>query len=583
MNSSSRHTIGFFAGLLAAVGLVVFVLVVALVEEMGLPDSLTFYVVAGGALVAAAAFGLSAPTMRLPEFYVAGRAVGSFHGGVAVAAGVAFLAFFGVSGLDFTAGGDGTVLLLGPTLAVLIAGLLLAPEFRRSGALTLPEYFDLKLAAPVTRIIALVALAAVVGPLLAAAVMAFAHLASYFAEVRYDTAVFVAVVAILATTILGGARSMVRATFVQFLILFVAYLLPAILLAARETGIPAPAFLVGQTLHALGAEIATPGANAPAVARSAAQNLQYLGLVVWLALGLAALPQVLMPAATLEDARQTRRATAWAVIACLLLFAVAPGYALFARSVDIGIFALPEITGMPFVMVAMLVAGGLSAMTVVAAGLALTLASTLGLDLYLRTIEPRAPQGRQLLVVRLLLIGLALLAAWAAIAWRDHAMAFASASISLAAAGFLPALIALGWWRKATAAGVAVGVAAGTLVAAGFIVAARFYGTDITGALHFARWPNLEMAAGFLGAPVGAVLLVGVSLLTQPRRARVTLAPEDADVLIEEEEATLAFSPPEPQPAASLAEAAETAATPAETPALARLRQTFIRSRLTRR
>ncbi len=581
MTTNSRQTIGFFAGLLAVIGLAVYVLVVALVEEMGLPDPLTFYVIVGGALAVAAAFGLSAPTMRLPEFYVAGRAVGPFQGGMAVAAGVAFLAFFGVSGLDFTADGDGTVLILGPTAAIVLAGLLLAPELRRSGALTLPEYFDRKLGAPALRPIALIVLAAVVMPLLAAAIMAFAHLASYFIEIGYDTAVFVVVVAILATTILGGTQSLVRASFIQFLILFVAYLLPAILLAARETGLPAPAFLVGQTLHALGAEIATPGGSAPDVVRTAAQNLHYLGQAVWLALGLAALPQVLLPFATLADVRVTRRATAWAAVACILLFAVAPGYALFARSVDIGVFALPEITGMPFFMVALLVAGGLSAMTVAAAGLVLALANALGLDLYLRTIEPRAPQGRQLLVVRLLLIVLALIAAWAAIAWRAHAMPFASASLSLAAAGFLPALLASAWWRRTTAAGVAVGMAAGFLAAAAFIVAARFYDTDLTGALRFASWPNLEMAAAFLGAPVGAILLVVVSLVTRPAPTRATLAPEEVDVTYEREGITLA--PPEPDTIAPEPATADAARAPSETPALARLRQTFIRSRLIRR
>jgi len=259
---------------------------------------------------------------------------------------------------------------------------------------------------------------------------------------------------------------------------------------------------------------------------------------------------------------------------------VAPGYALFARSVDIGIFALPEITGMPFFMISLLVAGALSAMTVLAANLVLALANALGLDLYLRTIEPRAPQGRQLLIVRLLLIVLTLLAAWAAIAWRDQAMPLASASISIAASGFLPGLLAMGSWRRATAPGVGAGMAIGFLAAVGFIIAARFYGTDLTAGLRFASWINLEMAAGFIGVPLGALALVGVSLATRPRPTRATLAPEEIDASLTRR--TVAFDE-EDAVSADVEMVPRTPPARAESPALVRLRQTFIRSRLIRR
>ncbi|HEY7690458.1 MAG TPA: hypothetical protein VH835_17285, partial [Dongiaceae bacterium] len=127
MAEDGRQNTGVFAGIVSVAGLAVYVLVVALVEEMGLPQGIAFYVLIAGALLAAAAFGLSAPTMRIPEYFAGGRAAGAFHAGLVAVAGIAFMAFFGVTGLDFAANGDGTVLILGPMAGLVIAGLAAAP------------------------------------------------------------------------------------------------------------------------------------------------------------------------------------------------------------------------------------------------------------------------------------------------------------------------------------------------------------------------------------------------------------------------------------------------------------------------
>ena len=528
MTSSGRQSTGAFAGILSATGLAVCVIVVALVEEMGLPETITYYAVVGGALAAAAAFGLSAPTMRLADYFAAGRSAGAFHNGLAMVAGLAFLAFFGVTSLDFTADGDGAVLILGPTIGILIAGLLIAPAVRRTGALTVPEYLAGRLGGSFVRPVALLVLVAAGGPLLAALMMAFGRLASYFVAISYGAAVFVAVVAILAATILGGARGLLRSLSVQFLILFVAYLLPPVLLAVREYGLPAPAFLVGQTLHALGQESGAPVDAAPEVVRSAADSLRYIALVVWLALGAAALPHLLTPAIALREAHLTRKSVAWATVFCIVLFTVAPGYAVFARLTDIGIFALPKITGMPFFLIALLVAGGLAALTAAAAGLALALANAIGHDLYYSFVDRRAPQGRRLVIARLLLIAVAALAAWFAVSSDTPPMPLAALSFSFAAAGLLPALIATAWWPRATALAVAAGMAVGALGASAYVLAARLYGVDLSGAIGLARLGNPEMAAAFFGLPLGVIVLAALGQFMPRRPIAVTTEPAAA-------------------------------------------------------
>jgi cation/acetate symporter len=574
MAANGRQNTGVFTGIVSVAGLAVYVLVVALVEEMGLPQPVTFWVLTAGALFAAAAFGLSAPTMRIPEYFAGGRETGAFHAGLLSVAGVAFMAFFGVTGLDFAAGRDGTVLILGPMAGLVIAGLAAAPQIRRSEAVTVPDYLAARLGGPIVRPVALVVLAAIACPLLAASVIAFGRLASHFGFIGYGQAVWLAFLAILASTLLGGMGSLRRAQLLQFLVLFVAYLLPALLLALREYGVPAPSFLVGQTLHALGRESASPAVLEPETARASGDSLRYLAMVVWIALGTAALPHVLASAVVLREARLLARpAAAWAAVVAVLLFLVAPGYALFVGATDLGFLALPAITGMPFFMSAFLVAGGLAALTAVGAGIALAFANSLTHDLYHHMLDPRAPQGRRLVVARAFLVLISAGAAWFAIASSAEPMFLASVAFSFAIAGFFPVLIASAQWSRLTAIGGAAGMAVGLLAAIAYLIAFRRYGTDLTGQFALASWADPAMIAGFFGLIPGAVVLVGVSVFTE--RTRRT-APEPIVMVGDRNPPPLVEPPAGPVPVAE-------SPRPEVAPPLFRIRQTSIRSRLLRR
>jgi cation/acetate symporter len=456
---------------------------------------------------------------------------------------------------------------------LVIAGIAAAPHIRRSEAVSVPDYLATRLGGPLVRPVALVVLVAIACPLLVAALIAFGRLASHFGFIGYAQAVWVAFLAILAATLLGGSRSLLRAQLLQFLVLFVAYLLPASLLALREYGVPAPSFLVGQTLHALGQESAAPGGVEPEAVRSAGDSLRYIATVVWIALGTAALPHVLNAAIVLRDARLARPASAWATVFSILLFMVAPGYAVFARATDIGFLALPAITGMPFFMSALLVAGGLAALTAAAAGITLAFANALAHDLYHRIVDRRAPQGRRLVVARALLVIIAACAAWYAIASGADPMFLAAIAFSFAAAGFFPVVIAAAQWPRLTAVGATAGMAIGLLAALAYLIALNFYGTDLTGAFALARWAGPAMIAGFFGLVPGTVALIGVSLLTErPRHA----AAEPIVVVGDRNPPPIEHELAEPIHAAAPLR-------PEVTPTLLRIRQAFLRNRLLRR
>jgi hypothetical protein len=119
-------------------------------------------------------------------------------------------------------------------------------------------------------------------------------------------------------------------------------------------------------------------------------------------------------------------------------------------------------------------------------------------------------------------------------------------------------------------------MAVGFLAALAYLIALRRYGIDLTGTLALARWADPAMIAGFFGLVPGAIVLVGVSLLTE-RTRRVAAEP----IIV------IGDRNPPPFVAAQdvQTEAVHAAAPlrPEVTPTLLRIRQTFIRSRLIRR
>jgi Na+(H+)/acetate symporter ActP len=252
---------------------------------------------------------------------------------------------------------------------------------------------------------------------------------------------------------------------------------------------------------------------------------------------------------------------------------VAPGYALFAGSTDLGFLALPAITGMPFFMSAFLVAGGLAALTAVASGIALAFANSLTHDLYHSMLDRRAPQGRRLVVARAFLILISAGAAWFAIASGTEPMFLASIAFSFAVAGFFPVMIASAQWSRITAVGGAAGMAVGLLAAIAYLVVLRIYDFDLTGSFALARWADPAMIAGFFGLIPGAIVLAGVSLFTE-RTRRAAPAPI---VMVGDRN-------PPPVEDELLQPAHAAAPIRAEaTPTLFRLRQSLIRNRLLRR
>ena len=217
------------------------------------------------------------------------------------------------------------------------------------------------------------------------------------------------------------------------------------------------------------------------------------------------------------------------------------------------VIATPEIAGLPYVIAGLVAAGGLAAALSTADGLLLAIANALSHDIYYRMIDPRASTKQRLVVARVLLVVVALGAAYVASTKPSGILAMVSWAFSLAAAGLFPALVLGVWWKRTTSAGAVAGMIAGFGVTTFYLVMTRYFPVDFidmfgtaseagmakiaelqaavaaatgdavtaaeaalsTEAQKHARWFGVSnISAGIFGLPVGFLVMIVVSYLT---------------------------------------------------------------------
>ena len=149
----------------------------------------------------------------------------------------------------------------------------------------------------------------------------------------------------------------------------------------------------------------------------------------------------------------------------------------------------------------------------------LTIANSLSHDIYFRVFRPKARAVSQVIVSKMLVMGVALLAALIAALKITDILQFVSAAFSLAAAAFFPALVMGIFWRRANRFGAVAGMLTGLIVCGGYMtlnlpILRRLL--SVTTPLEQTQWWGIDaVAAGVFGVPMGLAALVLVSLLTR--------------------------------------------------------------------
>ncbi len=291
----------------------------------------------------------------------------------------------------------------------------------------------------------------------------------------------------------------------------------------------------------------------------------FLALVFCLMIGTAALPHILSRYYTVPSVRQARQSVTWSLLFIALLYFTAPAlavlvkYEIFTHLVgtpfdqlpawvtawskvdpsllsvvdinkdkilqlgeltiggDVVVLLTPELAGLPYVVSALVAAGGLAAALSTADGLLLTIANSLGHDLYFKMIDPNASTVSRVTVSKILLLVVALLAAYIAAQKPADILFLVSAAFSFAAASFFPALSLGIFWKRATGAAASLGMLSGLCVTFYYMLANQTWLRNAFGITSPVQlWWGIEpISAGLFGVPVGFAVIILVSLFTQ--------------------------------------------------------------------
>ena len=180
---------------------------------------------------------------------------------------------------------------------------------------------------------------------------------------------------------------------------------------------------------------------------------------------------------------------------------------------DIIVLAMPEIAGLPYFVSGLVAAGGLAAALSTADGLLLTISNALSHDIYYKVVDPSASSQKRVTISKLLLLVVALLAAYAASLKPGDILSMVGAAFSLAASTLFPVLVLGVFWKRANQPGAVAGILCGFLMCVYYML----HTNPTFGGSAAGQWFHIaSISAGIFGVPVGMAAMVIVSLLTPP-------------------------------------------------------------------
>ncbi len=541
-------------------GFIAFIVLMAILNAVGVPNAIIGYMFVGFTILIYAVIGILSRTMQVGEYYVAGRRVPAIYNGMATGADwMSGASFVGMAGTLYLLGYNGLAFVLGWTGGYVLVAILVAPYLRKFGAYTVPDFLSARYGGNLARLVGVIVLFSCSFTYVVAQIYATGIISARFLGLDFGVAVFVGLAGILVCSMLGGMRAVTWTQVAQYIVLIIAYLIPAIWMSTVKTGVPIPQLMQGQALQGIVAleqaqGIATSHITPFVTGGYDAKN--YFLLILCLMVGTASLPHILMRYFTTPSVREARVSVAWSLLFIFILYFTAPAYAAFAKwtmldliasgltpdniaekaswmfrwaaadnalvqicgkaavdaaavaaacaekgvtgalafkdislNADMIVLATPEMAGMPYVISGLVAAGGLAAALSTADGLLLAIANALSHDIYYKMIDQNAPTARRLVVSRILLVVVAIAAAYVASTKPADILAMVSWAFSLAAAGLFPVLVLGVWWKRANTAGAIAGMIAGFGVCLYYLLGTRY------GAVGFVEmWSGLSTA-----------------------------------------------------------------------------------------
>jgi cation/acetate symporter len=275
------------------------------------------------------------------EFYAAGRGVNPVVNGMATAADwMSAASFISMAGLIAFVGYNNSSFLMGWTGGYVLMAMLLAPYLRKFGKYTVPEFVGDRYYSTSARVVAVICLLVisityVIGQMTGAGV-AF----SRFLEVESTTGLLIASAVVFTYAVLGGMKGITYTQVAQYVVLIVAYTIPAVFISLQLTGNPIPGLGLFSDMAP-----GTAGAGEPLLVTlnglltDLGFNEYTTGRTPWLMalftlslmIGTAGLPHVIIRFFTVPKVSDARWSAGWALVFIALLYLTAPAVGAMAR------------------------------------------------------------------------------------------------------------------------------------------------------------------------------------------------------------------------------------------------------------
>jgi cation/acetate symporter len=122
-------------------GFAAFVIVLAFLEQMGMPKEYIGYAFLAATVLLYGGIGVMSRTNDAAEYYVAGRRVPAIYNGMATGSDwMSAASFIGMAGTLYLTGYGGLAFILGWTGGYCLVALFLAPYLRKFGQFTIPDF-----------------------------------------------------------------------------------------------------------------------------------------------------------------------------------------------------------------------------------------------------------------------------------------------------------------------------------------------------------------------------------------------------------------------------------------------------------
>ncbi|MDF2181345.1 sodium:solute symporter family protein [Neptuniibacter sp. CAU 1671] len=299
-------------------------------------DVLTFLFV-GGSFALYIAIAIWARAGSTKEFYVAGGGVPPIANGMATAADwMSAASFISLAGLVSFIGRDGSAYLMGWTGGYVLLALLLAPYLRKFGKFTVPDFIGDRYYSTTARTIAVVCTIVISFTYVAGQMRGVGIVFSRYLHVDINTGVIIGMAIVFFYAVLGGMKGITYTQVAQYVVLILAFTVPAFFLSSQVTGHILPQLGLGATLDSGMSVLATLDklsmelgfAQYTAGTKS---TLDIFCLTVALMCGTAGLPHVIVRFFTVPRVKDARISAGYALVFIALLYTAVPGVAGFGR------------------------------------------------------------------------------------------------------------------------------------------------------------------------------------------------------------------------------------------------------------